>query len=228
MDLIDNMAKIAVLLSNTSSLGKSNHKTGISLLEIAPIVYELERADHRVEFISITGGAVPIDLATIDFSNPIVRDYYERKTFLQRLEDSIQLENMKRDFDALVACGGWNCIGEFIYLHRISEIIVANNFKHIALLGYATSLLLQPLLMRKYAGTKITGPSPQEDQDIGFASFYKESIPRDLTAAGYQITFSKPWSRHIIDSGELLTGQNVQSAQALGELLVKKLNAGAV
>lgn len=226
MVLIVIMAKIALLCSNSSILGKSGHKTGVSLLELAPIVYELERAGHRVELISPSGGIIPIDPGSVDFSNPIVRDYHERKTFLQRLEDSIAMRDVKGDWDAFVACGGWSCIGEFVTNDDIGEFAINHPFKHYALLGYATSLLLQPAFAQKFAQKKITAPMPTEDQDIGASSIWPLVLSTELKSKGYEIVFSKTWARHTIDSGILLTGQNVFSAQALGELLVKNLNAG--
>lgn len=220
------MAKIAILCSNLSNLGETDHKTGVSLLELAPIVYELERAEHRVEILSPLGGVIPIDPNTIDLSHNIVRDYYERKTFLHRLEASLPLAQLDSQYVALVVCGGWGCIPEFTADHTLGEVIVGANVPLMAFLAHGTSLLMQPSLKNAFHGFKVTAPAPKEDHDVGFKKFWPLIVSEELHRSGYELTFAKPWSRHIMDSGRLITAQNVFSAQALGEALVRRLNAG--
>ncbi|MCC6138536.1 MAG: hypothetical protein IT287_07875 [Bdellovibrionaceae bacterium] len=222
------MAKIAVLCSNHSLLGNTGHKTGVSLYEVSRIAYELEKADHRVDFISPSGGAIPIDPTTVDFSDPISRDYYERQTFLQRLNDSPALESVvNTDYSAVIIAGGWGCIEEYWNNLEIGKTLTQLKYKHLVFAGYGAYLLLQPELIKKYKGLRLTVSSPKEDEDIGFKTFWPQVTSQKLQDAGYETVFSAPWSRHIIDSGEVLSAQNVFSAQAVCELLVNKLKTEA-
>lgn len=221
------MANIAVLCSNNSILGESGHRTGVSLLELAPVVYELERAGHVVELMSPHGGGLVLDPGTLDLSNPIVRDYYERVPFLQRLQNTSPLEDLsQKDYVALVACGGWNCIKDFYLEKATGSHIAAASLRYLAVVGYAQCLLLHEDLQKKFSKEKISGPIDGEDRDIGFQHFWNLSLSKALPAAGYTYVSSQPWMRHTVESNALITGQNAFSAQAVGEVLVKKLNAG--
>ena len=82
------MAKTAVICTNNERLGSTGHLTGVHLVELCHIVFELERAEHTVDICSLSGGNIPIDPNTLDMSDPIVRDYYERYSSLHRLEHS--------------------------------------------------------------------------------------------------------------------------------------------
>lgn len=220
------MAKTAILCSNSSALGDTGHKTGVSLLELAPIVYELERAEHSVDLFSPRGGAIPLDPNSLDFSNPIVRDYYERKPFLHRLETSRPLEQLDNSYRALIVCGGMGCIAEFTKESYIGAHVAAVNIPLLGFAVYGTSLLLQPALKEMFQGYKITAPSPKEDHDVGFKKFWPLILSEELHRSGYELAFSKPWSRHIMSSRRLITAQNTFSAQALGETIVRYLSTG--
>lgn len=220
------MAKAAILCANSSALGDTGHTTGVSLLEIAPIVYELERAEHRVDIFSPRGGAVPLDPNSLDFSDPIARDYYERKPFVERLAASRKLNDLDNSYQALLVCGGWGCIREFTTELTIGEQVAHARIPIMAFVGYGTSLLLQPALMEIFKGCKVTAPSPKEDNDVGFKKFWPIILSEELHRSGYELAFAKPWSRHIIESSRVITAQNIFSAQALGETVVRHLSAG--
>lgn len=219
------MAKIAVLCSNHSLLGNTGHRTGVSLYEVSRVAYELEKANYRFDFVSPNGGEIPIDPNTVDFSDAISRDYYERKTFLEKLQSSLPLEALsKGSYAAVVVCGGWGCVDEYLNNQRISAALLETSFQNLVFIGYGAYLLLQPALTEKFSGSRITVPSLQEEDDIGFQNFWPQKpLWQSLKEAGFETVFSAPWTRHILDAGILLSAQNVFSAQAVSELLVNKL-----
>ncbi len=218
------MAKTAILCSYNSQLGETGHKTGVSLLEIAPIVYELERAGNHVDLFSAEGQTIPLDPSSLDFSNPIARDYFERATFLQKLETPKPLSALTSEYRALVVCGGWGCIPEFSRVWSLGEIIAKSDVAVLAAAGYGTSILLQPALKKMFHGFKVTSPAPKEDHDVGFKKFWSFMVSEELHREGYELSFAKPWSRHVMVSDRLITAQNIFSAQALGETVARQLS----
>lgn len=224
MVLILIMAHVAILCSNNSVLGRTDYKTGNSFVEISYIVCALEQAGHRVDLMSPNGGEIPIDPNTIDFSDPIVRDYYERQTFLYRLKHSAPIKELfNKAYSAVVVCGGWGCVGEFINNKEVGDKIVQAETPNLVVIGYGAALLLHPAMVEKFKNYKITGPSKQEDEDIGFHSFWTLSLSEELRRVGYNFVFASPWSAHTIDSGVLLSAQNVFSVQMVGGQLIEKL-----
>lgn len=221
------MANIAVLCSNNSFLGDSVHKTGVSMLELAPVVYEIERAKHSVDLYSPLGGALPLDPGSIDLSNPIVRDYYKRLPFLQRLQTTSTLENIgSKEYAALIACGGWSCLADFYKLSQVGKQLAQTKVKYFAFVGYTQCLLLNEDIKQKFLKEKITAPLEVEDQDVGFQKFWKITLSQELQAAGYVNVSSRAWQPHVVESNGLITGQNAFSAQAVAEKLIKQISSG--
>lgn len=224
------MAHVAIVCSNNSKLGETGHITGSSLIEIAHVVFELEQAHHRFDFLSPLGGEIPLDPNTIDFSDPIARDYYERKTFLDRLQNSLPIDQMlQKHYSAVIVCGGWGCVQDFLGNQKVERALL-EHWPHrvIGFVGHATCILLGAEFIRNCQGLKITAPSQREDTDVGFDSVWPLNLDSELTAAKYTVTNSLPWVRNVVVAGSLVTGQNSFSAQAVGESIVKELNRGNV
>lgn len=79
-----------------------------------------------------------------------------------------------------------------------------------------------------FKGREVTGFSNTEEEQVGFADKACWLLENRLTAAGgaYQQS-DTPWSPHIIVDGNLYTGENPASSEALARALVARFAASA-
>jgi putative intracellular protease/amidase len=78
-----------------------------------------------------------------------------------------------------------------------------------------------------YKGYKMTAfTDEEEEQSKAFlGGGHMKLFPQDgLSAAGAAFDAGKPWSEHVVEDRELISGQNPQSAKAVAAAMLKRLN----
>ena len=76
------------------------------------------------------------------------------------------------------------------------------------------------------AGLEVTCFSDVEEDQVGQTEAVKPfsgSNEQGLTGKGGKYSKGDPWTSHVVVSGNLVTGQNPQSAEAFAEAVVKAL-----
>ena len=74
--------------------------------------------------------------------------------------------------------------------------------------------------------SRVTPSTQVEEDQVGQTEAVKPfsgSNEQGLTGKGGKYTKGDPWTSHVVVSGNLVTGQNPQSAEAFAEAVVKAL-----
>ncbi|MCB9073766.1 MAG: hypothetical protein H6623_09100, partial [Bdellovibrionaceae bacterium] len=185
------MIKIAVVATNHKKLGDTGFNTGAHLLELCHVVFHLERANFTVDLCSPCGGEIPIDPNSVDLSEPILRDYYERKSFLYRLQHSLPLGTMK--YSAIIFCGGWGALWDFPNNPLIATFLAANSGVPIGALSQGVGALLTTAFPQP-SWFKLAGPTLEEDRDVGLDKLAPISLQQKLSDFGYTFISRAAWT----------------------------------
>jgi putative intracellular protease/amidase len=76
-----------------------------------------------------------------------------------------------------------------------------------------------------FKGCKLTGFTNEEETQATFAGNAPWLLEDRLRLAGALFQGAKPWSVHIVDDGNLVTGQQNNSSGAAASRIVEKLKA---
>lgn len=216
---------VLFVVTNAAVIGPHHRPTGFFFPEIAHPFAELDRGGIAVEFASPSGGKPPED--GFDAADSEQTTFLHSKAY-RRLSRSRKLSDVDvLDYDAVFVPGG---LGPMVDITgnptvqdavgrawRAGLIVSAVCHGPSALLG--VTLEDGTALVR---GRRLTAFSSAEE--IPYAA---EDVPFDLEEAlraeGALFEATDPWQPKLVVDGRLITGQNPQSGQLVGQALAEAL-----
>ena len=108
--------RILFVLTSHASIGPGGKPTGAYLSEITHPFDELTRSGATIDFVSVQGGAAPLD--GVDRKDPINAKYLDDPTFMARLQTTAAPSEIDSgNYDAVfrelaAACGGQRAAGD--------------------------------------------------------------------------------------------------------------------
>lgn len=235
-DLIK-LARKRVLLISTShaTLGVTGSPTGVYLEELSSPYYVFKEAGMSVDVVSIKGGPVPIDPASL---TPFLMADSERRFVndgeLQHLLNNTQMvEDVDfTAYDAVFAAGGW---GAAFDLAQSAELGVAMSAAYQAdkIIGSVChgSLALANMYSKDgthaLKGKTVTGVTNLQIYELGVA-FFTEKHPENVLkeiGANYESKhyFLDFFTGHTVRDGKIITGQNQKTSCETAEWILDAL-----
>lgn len=225
--------KILVVLTNTAKYPSLKRATGLWLGEAVHFVDTVQQAGLVVDYVSPTGGYVPIDPHSLSMAADIDWAWYEDKAFMNRLGTTLNPKQVKvQDYNAIYYTGGHGVIWDFpenTALQGIAGTIFDNGGIVSAVCHGAVGLLNiklsdHTLLVKD---REVTGFSNIEEQLAELDKTVPFLTETELIARGglYQKA-EEPWASFVaVDSkgGRLITGQNPASAAAVAQRVLATL-----
>lgn len=204
----------------------SGHPTGLWAEEFAvPYMAALE-AGIRVVVASPKGGAVPID----EKSAPSDKEKQAWAAALTALESSVTLASVRdEDVDAIFVPGGHGPLVDLAHDETLHALIARHDAagKLIATVCHGPAALVHA---RRADGTpfldgrRATGFTDTEERLAGLHDKVPFLLEDAMKAQGADFHSALlPMLSHIEHDGNLLTGQNPRSSEALANALVKAL-----
>ncbi|HEY1926881.1 MAG TPA: type 1 glutamine amidotransferase domain-containing protein [Caulobacteraceae bacterium] len=217
--------KALIVVTSADRLDEA-HPTGVSLEEYAVLFTALSEAGIDLEVASPRGGAAPIDPKTTPDEPAKAR----WRLALEALADTRPLSGVRsEDCHALVFPGGRGPLVDLAADERVAEFAVAfaTSGRLIAALCHGPAALLgakcrngAPLV----AGRKLTAFTNGEETLAGLQTVVPFLLETRLREAGAQFEHALlPGGSHVTCDGDLLTGQNQASSDALARVLLKEL-----
>lgn len=226
------MKKVLIVLTNQGTYGKDPSATGLWLGEATEFVRVMEKNKIQVDYVSPKGGSVPLDPRSMGkrYTTAEDLDIYHSEDFQHRaLTHSLSPKDISSDnYFAVYYTGGHGVMWDFPNqpgLEQISRDIYQQG-------GYLTSVChgIAGLLYLKgeagdyiISGKKITGFTSTEEWLSGkrkLVPFMNEDIAKKHGASFYKKRFFTPFA---LQDGQLITGQNPQSATAVANALIKNI-----
>jgi len=219
------MANVLFVLTSYDRL-LNGDPTGLWLEEFAVPYTALTQAGHAVKVVSVSGGAVPVD----PNSAPSAEQEAAWADAIARLRETPALNSVNaRDFDAVYLPGGHGTVFDMPYNKGLHELLFAfvDAGKPLACVCHAPAVFVG---MRRadatpfIAGRRLAAFADAEEEAVGGTAkvpFLLESRLREL---GADYSGADPWAVHAVRDGQLITGQNPQSSQAVADKLLDALN----
>ncbi|PSL44330.1 putative intracellular protease/amidase [Chitinophaga niastensis] len=223
--------KVLIVVTSFDEVKSTGIKTGTWIEEFATPYYLLTDKGIEVTIASPNGGKAPIDpkSAKPEFSTAAVKRFYSDKVAQKRLDQTVKLNEVHaKDYDAVFYPGGhgpmWDLPENPLSIHLIASFYEAG--KPVALVCHAPAALKnvkdksgEPLIK----GKQVAGYSNSEEtagQTTAETPFLLEDM---LKEKGANYVKGEDWHPFVVASGNLITGQNPASAEAVAEKIIAAL-----
>ncbi|MGQ7366351.1 type 1 glutamine amidotransferase domain-containing protein [Streptococcus suis] len=224
------MKKALIVLTNIEQYGEHDRLTGLWLSELTHFYDELVKVGYEADFVSPKGGYVPLDPHSLTMMDDVDRTYYRNATFRNRaLGQTLRPEEVKAtDYELIYYTGGHGGMWDFPESVEIAELAsqIYQNGGLVTAVCHGVAGLLpikdeagQPLI----AGKVVTGFTNQEEELNGTADLVPFLTETALREKGAKVEIGTAFSPVVRQDDRILTGQNPQSARALGQAVVSKL-----
>ena len=235
------MSKILAVVSSTLEFEKVGYRTGLWLGELTHFWDVAEENGVGITIVSTAGGAVPIDPESLLLSelgesvgiHTAVLKRYESRTFMSLLRSTLSIAEVSaQDYDGIYLTGGHGAM--FDFRNGVLSALVKDFFesgKIVSAVCHGPAGLVDVILSNGdylLANRKATGFSWNEEIMVKRDKIAPFSLEETMVARGAH--YSKallPSGVHVVEDGQLITGQNPVSAHAVGESVMKKLGIRA-
>jgi len=222
---------VLMVLTSHYELGDTGEKTGFWLEEFAAPYYNLLDKGVKITVVSPKGGKAPIDPRSTTEANQTdaTKRFNNDKDAQKVIANSLKMNGVKAEnFDAVFFPGGHGPLWDLVENKTSIALIEAFNEqnKPMAFVCHAPAVLKkvkntqgEPLIK----GKKVTGFTNMEEEAVQLTSAVPFLVENMLKENGGIYSKKANWNVHVLEDGNLITGQNPASSELASELLFKKL-----
>lgn len=226
------MTKIVLVATSANEL--KGHPTGLWIEELASPYYQFKKAGYDVVLASPTGGAVPIDAASLadGFFTDDAKKFMHDAEGVGQLGHSVKIDTI--DFsagvDAIFLCGGHGTCADFHEnlalknaietLHAAGRVVAAVCHGPMGL-PQCTKPDGTPLVQ----GKAVTGFTNSEEEAVKLQGLVPFLLESKLKEKGGKYESGDDWTSKVCVDGTLVTGQNPQSSEACAAAVISVLSS---
>ena len=222
--------KILMVLTSHDQLGTTGLKTGFWLEEFAAPYYVFKDAKADITIVSPKGGQPPLDPKSDepDFQTPATERFKKDAQAQAALANSLKLSDISPDdFDAVFYPGGhgplWDLTEDRNSIALIETMFAAD--KTVAAVCHAPAVFRHtetpdgsPLV----EGKAVTGFSNSEEAAVELTDIVPFLLENELQMIGANYSKSSDWHPYVVTDGNLVTGQNPASSEAVALALLER------
>lgn len=223
--------KILMVLTSHSELGNTGEKTGFWLEEFAAPYYTFVDAGADVVLASPAGGQPPLDPKSDlpDFQTELTHRFKADPAAQQALATTVKLDTVdQKDFDAVFYPGGhgplWDLSTSPVSIKLIESFERAGKPVSFvchapAVLRHVTAANGEPLIK----GRRVAGFTNGEEAGVALTDVVPFLIEDEFIRLGARYEKGPDWAPHVVEDGNLITGQNPASSEGVAKALLKHL-----
>ena len=221
--------KILFVVTSHNQKGNTGEPTGFYLSEVSHPWDVLVKAGYEIDFVSPKGGKAPV--TGFDLNDPVNRKFWEDITYRYKIEHTLKpSEVVTNSYAAIHYAGGLGCMWDFAdnaELASIAARIYETGGVVSAVCHGPAGLLSIKLSDGNYLidGKKINAFSNEEEEGIKMEKVVPFLLESTLIERGALFEKSGVSQVHVVTDQRVVTGQNPQSAKAVGEAVVNLLRA---
>jgi putative intracellular protease/amidase len=223
---------ILVVLTSHDRLGETGHQTGFWLEELATPYYVFKDAGAVVTLASPDGGKPPLDPKSDDVSSetPATIRFKADTVANEQLANTAKLQDVDAsNFDAVFYPGGHGPLWDLIDNKQSIKLIEAfwTQGKPVSAVCHAPIALVNAkdengeFIVK---GREVTGFTNEEEEAVGLTNIVPQLVEDVMIERGANYSKKESWASFACKDGNLITGQNPASSEAVAELLLKALN----
>ncbi|MGO4261852.1 type 1 glutamine amidotransferase domain-containing protein [Lysobacter sp. TAB13] len=214
---------VLFVLTSHGVKGSTGQPTGYYLGEVTHPLAELEAAGIAVEFASIQGGEPPVD--GLEVEDALNARYWNDAGFRAAVRDTRALDAVDASrYSAIFFAGGHGAMWDFPVsdaVRRVTREIFEAGGAVAAVCHGPAALVNVTLSNGAYlvAGKRVSAFTDEEEAAVGLSDVVPFLLASTLRERGALHQPAPNWSRQVVVDGRLVTGQNPQSAGAVGAAL---------
>lgn len=223
-----NKKKILFVVTSHDQKGNTGEKTGYYLSEVSHPWEVLYRAGYEIDFVSPKGGTPPVD--ALDLKDPVNKVFWRHKVYRYKIDHSLKPAQVNPgDYAAIFYAGGHGAMWDFadnMELAAIASAVYETGGIVAAVCHGPAGLVNIKLHNGKYLvdGKKINAFTDEEEAAKKLTDVVPFLLEDKLKERGAKFEKSAPWQVHVAIDQRVITGQNPQSAQSIGEAVLKELS----
>ncbi len=224
--------RVLLVLTSHGQLGSTGIATGVGLQTFASPYYLLAEAGIEVDVASPIGGQPPVDPLSFgdDVETAALRRLIADTEARGRLEHTMTLGAVdSKLYDGLFFAGGhggmWDLPEDEAVGHLIGAALSTDKPVVAVCHGVAALCSPDPLTGHPSAkGRRVTGLSNREEVLLGRHRSVPFLLQDRLTSLGAAFEEAPEFSSHVVVDHQLITGQNMRSADQATRALIAVLN----
>jgi putative intracellular protease/amidase len=219
------------VLTSHDELGTTGRKTGFWLEEFAAPYYVFKDAGAEITLASPQGGQPPLDPKSSeqDFQTAATQRFNADPEAQNALAQTLKLSTvLAADYDALFYPGGhgplWDLAEDRDSIALIETMHAQG--KPVAAVCHAPGVLRHacaPDGSALVSGKSVTGFSNSEEAAVGLTDVVPFLVEDELKKNGGKYTKGADWQSYTVQEGNLITGQNPASSEAVAQALLAQL-----
>lgn len=225
--------KVLFVLTSTATMGVGGKPTGLWLEEFTIPYFAIHDAGYSIDIVSTAGGAVPIDPRSVggESARQLAENgrYLNDPQLVAALAETPLVEEVRfGDYAAVFLPGGhgtmWDLPKSQTLADGVVELFTAG--KPVAAVCHGPAGLVgatlpdgRPLVAGRYVSAFTT----EEEVAVGLRNAVPFLLDARLAELGAHLVKGEPFKPTAVENGNLITGQNPQSARAAAALLVAEL-----
>lgn len=215
-----------IVVTNHDNLGDTGQKTGYFLSEVTHVYYSLLAAGFGIDFASPYGGVAPLDESSRELDDPENAMFVRDKSLFERMDWTIAMADVDpARYGVIHFAGGHGAMWDFpnsTDIGRVSAAIYENGGVVAAVCHGPAALVNVTLSNGDYlvAGKEVAGFTNCEEDEVGRTAIVPFLLETKLIERGATFKAAKNWAENVVVSDRLVTGQNPQSATAVGREIV--------
>lgn len=223
--------KILIVLTSHDELGTTGRKTGFWLEEFAAPYYVFKDAGAEITLASPLGGQPPLDPKSSeqDFQTAATQRFNADPEAQSALAQTLKLSTViAADYDALFYPGGhgplWDLAEDRDSISLIETMHAQG--KPVAAVCHAPGVLRHASALDGSAlvsGKSVTGFSNSEEAAVGLTDIVPFLVEDELKKNGGKYTKGADWQSYTVQEGNLITGQNPASSEAVAQAVLAQL-----
>lgn len=233
------MSRILMVVTGADSIELNDgttHRTGFWAEELVVAHRSLTQAGHQVSLATPGGARPPVDPSSIDPStvgsqeqvSDFLRYLGSIETWLNAPESLAEID--AATFDAVVLPGGHGPMADLAFDPDLGKLLTAANGRGalIAPFCHGPAGLLSAIDddgTFAFVGRHMTGFTTEEELTGGLGASSPWFVADRLSDLGAIVEDGKPWMSHVVRDGNLITGQNPQSSEAVAAAINEALAA---
>ncbi|MDF5756687.1 type 1 glutamine amidotransferase domain-containing protein [Spongiactinospora sp. TRM90649] len=227
--------RILIIVTNTAEYENAGYRTGLWLGELTHFYDYAEQAGIGMDLASPRGGFVPIDPESL--ARDVLNDLgtgrrYADRAFMDLLDRTRPLGAVDADaYRGIYLTGGHGVMFDFRHDPALNALITRmdQGGRVVSAVCHGPAGLLdatreggEPFVR----GREVTGFSWREEELAGRDRVVPFSLQEELKARGGSYsTAGEPFGAHVVQDGNLITGQNPGSARGVAEAVVRQVKA---
>ncbi len=218
-----------VLTSHATKGASGGEPTGYYLSEVTHPLAELEKAGIAVEFASIAGGEPPVD--GLDMDDQLNARYWNDDKFRAAIQQTQRLDDIDASrYSGIFFAGGHGTMWDFPDSPAVQQV-TRDIYEADGVVGAVchgpSALVNIKLSDGRYLvdGKRVAAFTNDEERAVKLENTVPFLLASTLEQRGAHYQPAQSWTEQVVVDGRLITGQNPQSASAVGAALRIALTA---